>query len=302
MSNFIVIVSFLKYHYTMPKVLIAKNAGFCYGVKRAITLAERAAKEQEKIYTLGPLIHNPQEVNRLSNMGIKTATDTNIDKDATVIVRSHGISPEKERLLRNTFVKVVDATCPYVKAVHEAVVSLAKEGYFVVIVGEKDHPEVQGTVGYLEEAKGRYKVIDSLEDLEDIKEDKVGIVAQTTQNEIFFENVVLKLLKKVKEIKVINTICNATEERQSDIYELAPIVDVMIIIGGKNSGNTKRLFEISKSLNPRSYHIETKDEIDPSWLEGAKTIGISAGASTPDWIIEDVRYFLENHENFTEKL
>jgi len=286
----------------MPKVLIAKNAGFCYGVKRAITLAERAAKEHNRVYTLGPLIHNPQEVNRLSNMGIKTATDTNIDKDAIVIVRSHGISPEKERLLRNTFAKVVDATCPYVKAVHEAVVSLAKEGYFVVIVGEKDHPEVQGTVGYLEEAKGRYKVIDSLEDLEDIKEDKVGVVAQTTQNEIFFENVVLKLLKKVKELKVINTICNATEERQSDIYELAPIVDVMIIIGGKNSGNTKRLFEISKSLNPRSYHIETKDEIDPSWLEGAETIGISAGASTPDWIIEDVRYFLENHENFTEKL
>jgi len=286
----------------MPKVLISKNAGFCYGVKRAITLAERAAKEHNRVYTLGPLIHNPQEVNRLSNMGIKTATDTNIDKDATAIVRSHGIPPEKERLLRNTFAKVVDATCPYVKAVHEAVVSLAKEGYFVVIVGEKDHPEVQGTVGYLEEAKGQYKVIDSLEDLEDIKEDKVGIVAQTTQNEIFFKNVVLKLLRKVKELKVINTICNATEERQSDIYELAPTVDVMIIIGGKNSGNTKRLFEISKSLNPRSYHIETKDEIDPSWLEGAETIGISAGASTPDWIIENVRYFLENHENFTKKL
>ncbi|MGC8677483.1 MAG: 4-hydroxy-3-methylbut-2-enyl diphosphate reductase [Hydrogenobaculum sp.] len=286
----------------MPKVLIAKNAGFCYGVKRAITLAERAAKEHYRVYTLGPLIHNPQEVKRLSDMGIKTATDTNIDKDATVIVRSHGISPEKERFLKDTFAKVVDATCPYVKAVHEAVVSLAKEGYFVVIVGEKDHPEVHGTVGYLKEAKGRYKVVDSFEDVEDIEENRVGVVAQTTQNEIFFENVVLKLLKKVKELKVINTICNATEERQSDIYELAPIVDVMIIIGGKNSGNTKRLFEISKSLNERSYHIETKDEIDPSWLEGAETIGISAGASTPDWIIEDVRYFLENHENFTEKL
>ncbi|MGC8588198.1 MAG: 4-hydroxy-3-methylbut-2-enyl diphosphate reductase [Hydrogenobaculum sp.] len=286
----------------MPKVLIAKNAGFCYGVKRAITLAERAAKEHYRVYTLGPLIHNPQEVKRLSDMGIKTATDTNIDKDATVIVRSHGISPEKERFLKDTFAKVIDATCPYVKAVHEAVVSLAKEGYFVVIVGEKDHPEVHGTIGYLEEAKGRYKVVDSFEDVEDIEEDRVGVVAQTTQNEIFFENVVLKLLKKVKELKVINTICNATEERQSDIYELAPIVDVMIIIGGKNSGNTKRLFEISKSLNERSYHIETKDEIDPSWLEGAETIGISAGASTPDWIIEDVRYFLENHENFTEKL
>lgn len=302
MSNFIVNALFLNTIKLMPKVIVAKNAGFCYGVKRAITLAERAAKQQEKVYTLGPLIHNPQEVNRLSNIGIKTANDINIDKDATVIVRSHGISPEKERLLRSTFSNVVDATCPYVKAVHEAVVSLAKEGYFVVVIGEKDHPEVQGTIGYLEEAKGRYKVVDSLEDLEDIQEDKIGVVAQTTQNEVFFENIVLKLLRKAKELKVVNTICNATEERQSDIYELAPMVDVMIIIGGKNSGNTKRLFEISKSLNERSYHIETKDEIDLSWLENAKTVGISAGASTPDWIIEDVKYFLENHENFTKKL
>ncbi len=283
----------------MPKVIVAKNAGFCYGVKRAITLAERAAKQHDKVYTLGPLIHNPQEVNRLSSIGVKTAESVDIDKDATVIVRSHGIPPEKERFLRNTFLNVIDATCPYVKAVHEAVVSLAREGYFVVVVGEKDHPEVQGTIGYLEEAEGRYKVVDHIEDLEDIKEEKVGVVAQTTQNEVFFENVVLRLLKKVKELKVINTICNATEERQADIYELAPKVDVMIIIGGKNSGNTKRLFEISKSLNERSYHIETKDEIDPSWLEGANVVGLSAGASTPDWIIEDVKRFLENHENFT---
>ena len=283
----------------MPKVIVAKNAGFCYGVKRAITLAERAAKQHDKVYTLGPLIHNPQEVNRLSSIGVKTAESVDIDKDATVIVRSHGIPPEKERFLRNAFLNVIDATCPYVKAVHEAVVSLAKEGYFVVVVGEKDHPEVQGTIGYLEEAEGRYKVVDHIEDLEDIKEEKVGVVAQTTQNEVFFENVVLRLLKKVKELKVINTICNATEERQADIYELAPKVDVMIIIGGKNSGNTKRLFEISKSLNERSYHIETKDEIDPSWLEGANVVGLSAGASTPDWIIEDVKRFLENHENFT---
>ncbi len=284
----------------MPKVIVAQNAGFCYGVKRAITLAERSSKEHSQVYSLGPLIHNPQEVNRLSSMGIKPTNDLNIDKSSSVIIRSHGIAPNVERFLKENFKSVVDATCPYVKAVHEAVVSLAKEGYFVVIVGEKEHPEIKGTVGYLESVKGNYIVIDSIKEIDDIDVSKIGVVAQTTQNEAFFESVVLKLLRKAKDLKVINTICNATNERQSDIYELAMVVDVMIIIGGKNSGNTKRLYEISKSLNPKSYHIETKNEIDISWFENAEKVGISAGASTPDWIIQEVKAFIETHENFTK--
>ncbi len=276
------------------KVIVADNAGFCYGVKRAITLAERASKSHKSVYTLGPIIHNPQEVNRLASIGVKSSDILPEDKNATLIIRSHGISPEDELFLRNAFSNVIDATCPYVKAVHEAVSTLAKEGYFVVIVGEKDHPEVKGTVGYLEQEGGEYAIINSIEDLDNIEASKIGVVAQTTQNEHFFEGVVLKLLRKAKDLRVINTICNATNERQSDIYRLAPNVDVMIIIGGKSSGNTRRLYEISKSLNPHSYHIETKEEIPLDWLENVSSIGLSAGASTPDWIIEDVKNFIES--------
>lgn len=275
-------------------VIVAKHAGFCYGVKRAITLAERAAKNYENVYTLGPIIHNPQEVNRLANMGVKSTETLPQDNIATIIIRSHGISPDKELFLRNTYTNVIDATCPYVKAVHEAVSILAKEGYFVVIVGEKDHPEVKGTIGYLEQENRDYTIVSTFEDIDNVKADKIGIVAQTTQNEHFFEEVVLRLLRKAKDLRVINTICNATNERQRDIYELAPKVDVMIIVGGKTSGNTRRLYEISRSLNPRSYHIETKDEISIDWFKNANTIGISAGASTPDWIIEDVKNFIES--------
>lgn len=278
----------------MLRVFVAKNAGFCYGVKRAITLAERASKNYSKVYTLGPIIHNPQEVSRLNAIGVKSVDNVLPDKDATVIIRSHGISPEKEKYLKESFLQVIDATCPYVKAVHEAVVELSKDGYFVIIVGEKDHPEVKGTIGYLEQVNGAYKVVDSMSDLEDIQNERIGIVAQTTQNEKFFEEAVLKLLRKTKDLRIINTICNATNERQSDVYELAPNVDVMIIIGGKNSGNTKRLYEISKSLNPNSYHVEMKEEIFEDWFLGAKTVGITAGASTPDWIIEDVKNFIES--------
>lgn len=277
----------------MAEIIVAQHAGFCFGVRRAINLAEEAvndAKLGRKVLSIGPLIHNPQEVERLKNKGLKLLEGENeLDEEATLIIRSHGIPPQKERELLSKGVKLVDATCPFVKAVHEAVVKLSTEGYFVVLVGEKNHPEVVGTLGYLKECGGRGVVVESKEDLKEVLgKDKVGIVAQTTQNEQFFKEVVGEIALWAREVKVINTICNATSERQEDVYELAPHVDVMIIIGGKNSGNTRRLYEISKSLNPRSYHIEVPEELEREWFEGAKKIGITAGASTPDWIIEQV--------------
>ncbi len=275
------------------EIILAPHAGFCFGVRRAIDLAEEALKDVQagrRVLSMGPLIHNPQEVKRLEAKGLALLEDeAQLNKDSTVIVRSHGIPPEKERELLSKGVRIVDATCPFVKAVHEAVVKLTKEGYFVVLVGEKNHPEVIGTLGYLQECGGKGVVVESKEDLKSVLgKDKVGIVAQTTQNEQFFKEVVGEIALWAREVKIINTICNATSERQEDVYKLAPHVDVMIVIGGKNSGNTRRLYEIAKSLNPRSYHIETPEELQREWFEGAQKVGLTAGASTPDWIIGQV--------------
>ncbi|RUM30908.1 MAG: 4-hydroxy-3-methylbut-2-enyl diphosphate reductase [Aquifex sp.] len=275
----------------MVEILIAEHAGFCFGVKRAVKLAEESLKEaKSRIFTLGPIIHNPQEVNRLKNLGVYPSNGEDFKEGDTVIIRSHGIPPEKEEELKKKGLNVIDATCPYVKAVHEAVCKLTEEGYFVVLVGEKNHPEVIGTLGYLRACNGKGIVVETLDDIKEaLKYEKVGIVAQTTQNEQFFKEVVGEIALWVKEVKVINTICNATSLRQESVKKLASQVDVMIIIGGKNSGNTRRLYHISKELNPKTYHIETAEELEPEWFANVKRVGISAGASTPDWIIEEVK-------------
>ncbi|MFN4319796.1 MAG: 4-hydroxy-3-methylbut-2-enyl diphosphate reductase [Aquificaceae bacterium] len=275
----------------MPEIIIAEHAGFCFGVRRAISLAEEALKDGQKVFSIGPLIHNPQEVKRLEESGLVPLKDeSHLREGHRVLIRSHGIPPQRERELLSKGIDIIDATCPYVKAVHSAVTRLCQEGYFVVLVGEKNHPEVIGTLGYLQECGGRGIVVESKEDLKEVlgKEDRVGVVAQTTQKEQFFKDVVGELALWARELKVINTICNATSERQEDVYSLAPQVDVMIVIGGKNSGNTRRLYEIAKSLNPNSYHVETSQELKEEWFKGAKRIGITAGASTPDWIISEV--------------
>ncbi len=275
------------------EIILAPHAGFCFGVERAIELAEEAAKytkEGKKVYTFGPLIHNPQEIGRLKNLGINVLeSEEQLDGNTVLILRSHGIPPQKERELKAKGVKIIDATCPYVKAVHEAAQQLVREGYFVVLVGEKNHPEVIGTWGYLQDVNGEGIIVEKIEDLKPaLSKTKVGVIAQTTQNEQFFKEVVGELAVWVNELKVINTICNATSVRQEEVRELAPQVDVMIIIGGKNSGNTTRLYRIAKSLNPNSHHIETEGELKEEWFENAKRVGVSAGASTPKWIIERV--------------
>ncbi|HIP97939.1 MAG TPA: 4-hydroxy-3-methylbut-2-enyl diphosphate reductase [Aquifex aeolicus] len=275
------------------RIILAPHAGFCFGVERAIDLAQKAAvytRDGKKVFTYGPLIHNPQEIERLKTIGVEVLkSEENLDSNTVLIIRSHGIPPQKERELLSKGVKIVDATCPYVKAVHEAVQKLAKEGYFVVLVGEKNHPEVIGTWGYLKDIGGVGVIVETLQDLKvALNKQKVGVIAQTTQNENFFKEVVGELSIWVEELKVINTICNATSIRQEEVRELAPKVDVMVIIGGKNSGNTTRLYKIAKSLNPNSYHIETEEELQEEWFGGVSTVGVSAGASTPKWIIERV--------------
>lgn len=275
----------------MVDIKVAKTAGFCFGVRIAVDMAEKAGREIGHVYTNGPVIHNKQVVNHLRDIGVEELSDySQLKEGDTVIIRSHGVKPEVERQLKGMKINVLDATCPFVKKVHDKVRQLVEEGYFVVIIGEEGHPEVIGTLGHLEDAGGSGVVVENFQDLvkKVPKRNRIGVVAQTTQSEDFFREAVGYLAENTEELKVFNTICDATSVRQEEVKQIAPTVDVMIIIGGKHSGNTQRLAQISKALNPNTYHIETAEDILPEWFEGKEKIGISAGASTPDWIINQV--------------
>ncbi len=275
----------------MANIKVAESAGFCFGVKIAVDSAVDAGKKFGKAYTNGPIIHNKQVVQFLEGLNVKELRSYDqLKRGDTILIRSHGVPPKTERMLHQLGVNVIDATCPFVKKVHEKVKQLVEEGYYVVIIGEEGHPEVIGILGHLEEAGGKGIVVENMEDLirKFPRRNKVGVVAQTTQNEEFFEEAVGYIASNVEELKVFNTICDATSVRQEEVKRLAKEVDLMIIIGGKHSGNTRRLAQISKALNPNTYHVEKADELDSDWFKNAENIGVSAGASTPDWIIKEV--------------
>ena len=267
------------------EILVAKHAGFCFGVKRAINMAEDCAKEAEgRIYTLGPIIHNPQVVKELEKSGISAIKALDDIENGTVIIRSHGVTSDEMRIVQDKGVKVVDATCPFVKKTHEYVELLIREGYSVIVVGDKDHPEVRGILSY---GGKDIMAVASVEDLKDMpRKKRIGIVAQTTQSIENLQTVVAHCLKKASELKIFNTICNATSVRQQESIELAKQVDCMIVIGGRNSANTNRLTEICRKFQPKTYHIEVPEELEKLNLNGAQKVGITAGASTPSWIIE----------------
>ena len=270
------------------EIYVAKSAGFCFGVKRAINMAEKCSAEfPSAICTLGPIIHNPQVVKKLEESRIYAKKGLGeITEGVTVIISSHGIKLEEHGALRGKGVNIVDATCPFVKKAQELVCGLAKDGYAVILVGEKEHPEVKGLVSYGPED---ILVVESPEGIKGMpRRKKIGIVAQTTLPMEKLEAVVNFCLGKASEIKVFNTICNATSIRQEESAELAQKVDRMIVVGGRNSANTRRLAEICRAIQPRTYHVEEAEEIDEAWFEGAASIGITSGASTPDWIIKDV--------------
>jgi 4-hydroxy-3-methylbut-2-enyl diphosphate reductase len=279
------------------KIIIADYSGFCFGVERAVNIVEDTAKFHDNVYTLGPIIHNPQLVERLKGKGINVKDDVEfINSEETVIIRSHGIPKESFLALKAKNTNVIDATCPFVTRAQEQAEALTKDGYFLVIFGERDHPEVKGIVSY---CTGEYAIVENEEETEkdiDFKE-KIGVIAQTTQNKANFSKIVEVLREKCKELKVINTICNATTLRQEAGKKVALISDIMYVIGGKNSGNTTRLYEICKQICPKVYHIETKDDINVDDLKGTENIGITAGASTPKYLIDEVIEFLKEVEN-----
>lgn len=268
------------------QIILAKHAGFCFGVKRALQFAQEATEQYGPILSLGPLIHNPQEVERLSKQGINSVENLEQVDGDHLIIRSHGIGPRIISAATERKINIIDATCPFVKRAQAYAKELADVGYTVVVVGDKKHPEVEGIVGWSNDTAF---VVENPEHAREISEqDKIGVIAQTTQTEDNFQKVVEVLRSKTPNLKVHNTICHATAERQEATANLAKEVDVMIVVGGLNSANTKKLARICRDAGTTTYHVEKASEIDVSWFRGVEKAGITAGASTPDWIIEEV--------------
>lgn len=264
------------------KIYRAKHGGFCFGVKRAIKMALDAAKTAPGVYSLGPLIHNRLAVEDLKEKGICPINKiSGIKNKEVVIIRSHGVAPDVLRKLKSENCEIIDATCPRVRRAQRYVQKLISEGYYVVIVGEKDHPEVKGLLGYGANHATIYK------DKHKIRKKKVGVVPQTTLNQERFNDAVADLMTDVIEMKMYNTICRETALRINEATKLAKKADIMIVVGGKNSANTTRLYQICKKLK-RSYHIESADEMRRLWFKGVRSVGITAGASTPKRQVDDV--------------
>ncbi|WP_152183570.1 4-hydroxy-3-methylbut-2-enyl diphosphate reductase [Sulfurimonas indica] len=266
------------------KIELAESYGFCFGVKRAIKIAE----ENRNAATYGPLIHNSKEIARLdSDYKVGLVEDfTTFQPGDKAIVRTHGIVKDELKALKESGVDVVDATCPFVTKPQEITQEMSEAGYSVVIFGDEKHPEIKGVKSY---ATHGAVVVTEVEDLEELKlHERIALIAQTTRKVEDYMKIANYLIPRYKEVRVFNTICNATFENQDAARKLSKRADVMIIIGGKNSSNTKQLFNIAHENCPDSYHIEDENEIDMSWFEGKELCGISAGASTPDWIIQNV--------------
>jgi len=274
------------------KILIAKKAGFCMGVRRAVEMVLDAPNKHENpICTFGPLIHNPQVLDLLREKDISILEHVPEYGTGTVLIRAHGVPPQTKQNLKKAGYKIIDATCPRVIKVQTIIRKHAQEDYASIIIGDKDHPEVIGLLGY---AKGKGFVVDNLDDLDSLPLfEKAIIVAQTTQNTLFFEEIKKWANNKFPHYKIFDTICDSTAKRQAEVQNLADSVDAVIVVGGQNSGNTKRLAEISKKTGKPTYHIETESEIDVDALSEAKCIGITAGASTPNWVIKKIYRTLE---------
>ncbi|TCT15001.1 4-hydroxy-3-methylbut-2-enyl diphosphate reductase [Natranaerovirga pectinivora] len=290
------------------KIILAKSAGFCFGVDRAVKKAYEYSN-LKNIYTLGPIIHNQQVVDDLNRNGIKvmeSVEDIHTIVDGTLIIRSHGISQEVYNNAEVKFNKVLDATCPFVKRIHRIVKEHSKKDYRILIVGNKDHPEVAGIMGW---SYSNPMVINSVEEANNLDievNNKICVVAQTTFNTNKFEEIVEIVRKKVYDVIVFNTICSATNQRQSEALQIAKKVNKMIVIGGRHSSNTQKLYEICKNECQNTYHIETVNDIDFKEFKPDDIVGITAGASTPNNIIEEVIFKMthndHDNENSFEKL
>ena len=274
------------------KVIVAKTAGFCFGVERAVEkVYEQIRQGGGPIYTLGPIIHNEEVVRDLEEKGVRVIhSEEELAglTEGTVIIRSHGVGPQVYEQLRRQGLETVDATCPFVKKIHRIAAEQNRQGRRLIIIGDRNHPEVQGIRGW---GDARTLVIGTREEAEALEPDpgqKVCVVSQTTFNYNKFKELVEKISEKGYDILVLNTICNATQERQVEAERIASQVDAMIVIGGKNSSNTRKLYEICRKECKNTYYIQTVGDLDPESVNSVRCVGITAGASTPKKIIEEV--------------
>lgn len=273
------------------EVILAKSAGFCFGVKRAVDTVYEQTGTRGKIYTYGPIIHNEEVVRDLEQKGVKVLgneTELNALTEGTVVIRSHGVERRINDAIAEKGLHCVDATCPFVKKIHRIVEKESAAGRRIIIIGNRNHPEVEGICGW---SLTEPVVIESMEEAEKFKadpEEKLCIVSQTTFNYNKFQDLVEKISKTYYDILVLNTICNATQERQVEARQIASQVDVMIVIGGKNSSNTQKLYEICRRECKHTYYIQTLEDFKPEITGTVRSVGITAGASTPNQIIEEV--------------
>lgn len=269
------------------EIIVAKTAGFCFGVQRALEMVQEALADKSRpIYSLGPLIHNPGVVQELTEAGLQGVSQIDEIPSGRLVIRSHGVGPQVYQAAAAKNLEVIDATCPFVKNVHQLAILLHEQCYQIIIVGEREHVEVQGV---LDSVKGDALVLNNMQELVSVQiAPKIGIISQTTQEIHNFSQIVAGIIPYSKEIRIFNTICLATSQRQQEVAELSKAVDMMIVVGGRNSANTSRLVEISRNHGTPTYQVESPSEIHSEWFANVKKVGVTAGASTPDQHIHAV--------------
>lgn len=274
------------------KVILAKTAGFCMGVQRAVDITLDLAEKKDPVATFGPLIHNPQVLEQLKEKGVIILDTIPEERKGVIVVRAHGIPPKQKNQLKSTGADIHDATCPRVMNVQAIIRKYKKQNYFTIIIGDKNHAEVIGLMGYAEPD------VAVVSDESDIKSLELScpyiIVSQTTQDEMKFESLTTKIQQRYPGGKVFNTICDSTHNRQEEVREICKQVDVMVVVGGKGSANTMRLGQIAEEMNCPVFMVETKDDLDLKDFNGINCVGISAGASTPTSVIDEIVTMLEN--------
>jgi len=269
------------------KVILAQTAGFCMGVKRAMEMVFNAIdRNPGKIYTYGPLIHNPQVLELLEERGISILNRHQTVSHGLVVIRAHGIPPQERQELQKAGCQIIDATCPRVARVQAIIRRWAQQGYATIIIGDQDHPEVLGLMGH---TQGQGYIVSTMADVAQLPElDKVIVVAQTTQSQALFDQLVEEIKARFPQVQIYNTICDATANRQAEAQALAQEVEAIVVVGGRASGNTQRLVEVSQATGVPTYHIETESELDLKEMSRYQTVGVTAGASTPHWLISNV--------------
>lgn len=275
------------------EILLAKTAGFCMGVSRAVELALNLPRRfKGPFYTYGSLIHNPQVLSLLEEKGISAIDEIPERGEGTLLIRAHGVPPQAKARLEKAGFNVLDATCPRVIKVQTIISHHSRQGYASIIIGDRNHPEVIGLQGFAGE---NAYVVDNIKDLSKLPVFRNAIiVAQTTQNTLFFESIKSWAEACFPHYKIFDTICDSTAKRQEEVKQLACSVDAVVVVGGYNSGNTKRLAEIVRQQGKPAFHIETENELDLNGLKSFRRIGLTAGASTPNWIIKEIRRAIEN--------